>query len=566
MTLINHFNFSTPISGGSVKSQDPLSEDAGSMADGFQRALLEMGPQSEFHWPRSIAKFSGPNPAAIPEAASVNARVFGPIEEAEGTDPSLATSVFPTLTLIKQSTPMPFNAGWRTTQKVQEIPTSVSPPVARNGAEFAAPWTAGFQSGMGDRATTSQPSGRQEATSAVGKLEIFKGPFPAEHLETVGRPGPVERSHTAIPAVVTAPVLLTHFGEVPIGPQLADAVEHQALTARLQTPSSGHSIVDSSAKPTETILSKTPAVENRTEPPADRNELVRPVVGAEAVRPVPIEAALEPQIGPAATTYVPRPQAAHQQLDRQEVTDSAITHGRQASVRDAYGPSGLVMVTDPAALPVQSPRNSESSTDTSAEPKPMPSGPAQAPLLASTSQGDTIAIPKGDNFDPLRRALDGSAEGLAPVEQLKTGHSLAEPGRAAQQLDIHGPRTVEVIVTAARALGDRPVELTLNPEELGRVRMTLLASDDGMTVQLTVERPETLDLLRRNIDILASDLRKAGYEQLSFGFAGDPRSQESSKQHHTNPVAETLSATETNSDLLLPISVTLSSDGLDLRI
>ena len=49
---------------------------------------------------------------------------------------------------------------------------------------------------------------------------------------------------------------------------------------------------------------------------------------------------------------------------------------------------------------------------------------------------------------------------------------------------------------ALHRLPDRPVELTLNPEELGRVRMTLATHDAGITVTIVAERADTLDLMR----------------------------------------------------------------------
>ncbi|WP_164738308.1 flagellar hook-length control protein FliK [Frigidibacter oleivorans] len=70
---------------------------------------------------------------------------------------------------------------------------------------------------------------------------------------------------------------------------------------------------------------------------------------------------------------------------------------------------------------------------------------------------------------------------------------------------------------------DRPVELTLAPEELGRLRLTLTPVDGGMTLSVAAERPETLDLLRRNIDGLARELQSLGYAELSFSFAQDQR-------------------------------------------
>lgn len=39
-----------------------------------------------------------------------------------------------------------------------------------------------------------------------------------------------------------------------------------------------------------------------------------------------------------------------------------------------------------------------------------------------------------------------------------------------------------------------------------------------MAVQIVAERPETLELLRRHIDILATELRQQGFTDLSFTF------------------------------------------------
>ncbi len=69
---------------------------------------------------------------------------------------------------------------------------------------------------------------------------------------------------------------------------------------------------------------------------------------------------------------------------------------------------------------------------------------------------------------------------------------------------------------------DRPIEVTLSPEELGRVRMSLVTHEGALTMMLQAERPETLDLLRRNIDQLAQDFRDLGFQDLTFRFgSGD---------------------------------------------
>lgn len=75
------------------------------------------------------------------------------------------------------------------------------------------------------------------------------------------------------------------------------------------------------------------------------------------------------------------------------------------------------------------------------------------------------------------------------------------------------------LVDASRATPDRPIELSLSPAELGRVRMVMTAVDEVMTVAIVVERGETLDLMRRNIDSLAAEFRQLGYRDLSFSFS-----------------------------------------------
>lgn len=95
-------------------------------------------------------------------------------------------------------------------------------------------------------------------------------------------------------------------------------------------------------------------------------------------------------------------------------------------------------------------------------------------------------------------------------------------------------RSAETAYAMARQLADslprqpdRPVEILMNPEELGRVRMIMVGSDSQVTLQISAERPETGELLRRHLDLLAQDLRGLGYTQVSFEFGngrdGPPR-------------------------------------------
>lgn len=131
-----------------------------------------------------------------------------------------------------------------------------------------------------------------------------------------------------------------------------------------------------------------------------------------------------------------------------------------------------------------------------------------------------------------------------------------------------GARVAVAIAQAATALGHQPVELTLNPEELGRVRLTLQAGDGNMAVAIAVERPETLELLRRHIDLLAEQLRDIGYDDLVFSFSGDGGAQSDQDNDDDTTDHQPSSSTPNPGTSLTPIArISLSPEnGIDIRL
>ncbi len=95
-----------------------------------------------------------------------------------------------------------------------------------------------------------------------------------------------------------------------------------------------------------------------------------------------------------------------------------------------------------------------------------------------------------------------------PVGSQEVTHIRADSAR------IPVPQIVEIVARQP----DRPVEIRLSPEELGRVRMTLSTTETGVTVVILTERIETMDLMRRHIDQLAQEFRRMGYEDVGFDF------------------------------------------------
>jgi len=93
--------------------------------------------------------------------------------------------------------------------------------------------------------------------------------------------------------------------------------------------------------------------------------------------------------------------------------------------------------------------------------------------------------------------------------------------------------------------------------------------DTGISVLITAERPETLDLMRRHIDQLAEEFRSLGYEDIGFEFTGrDAHRGCEDDPGKADP--EHLADPENRRDISAPGPIEIAraslSRGLDLRL
>lgn len=130
-------------------------------------------------------------------------------------------------------------------------------------------------------------------------------------------------------------------------------------------------------------------------------------------------------------------------------------------------------------------------------------------------------------IEPGTQDLDTEAESI-DAEFFATTTRLASPLgsglAAASRLDM--PRHLAAqFHDVLRAMPDKPVEISLHPEELGKVRMSVTAADSGVVLTVLAERNETLDLLKRHADQLSRELAQLGFGSidLAFGQGEDAR-------------------------------------------
>jgi len=80
------------------------------------------------------------------------------------------------------------------------------------------------------------------------------------------------------------------------------------------------------------------------------------------------------------------------------------------------------------------------------------------------------------------------------------------------------PKLAAQIVPQAQLAETGAVEVVLHPEELGSVRFQIQHHGESVRVILCVERPETLELVRRHADLLMQEFRQAGFSGATLGF------------------------------------------------
>lgn len=168
-----------------------------------------------------------------------------------------------------------------------------------------------------------------------------------------------------------------------------------------------------------------------------------------------------------------------------------------------------------------------------------------------TEARDLISTPEILPFDPK------SADTISNLRHDGTLNRPEVMRHVAQQL-----------TAAARQMPDRPVELALNPEELGRVRLTFTATDGGIHIAVMAERGDTMELMRRHIETLAQEFRELGYKDVNFEFSHDgQKTAQDADADAKNGTDKESTTSQTNEQTLAPVQLSLEpSVGLDLRL
>lgn len=77
--------------------------------------------------------------------------------------------------------------------------------------------------------------------------------------------------------------------------------------------------------------------------------------------------------------------------------------------------------------------------------------------------------------------------------------------------------TINDAVISLRDSGGQ-IDVSLSPEDLGRVSVKLEHTLNGTQITFAADRPETQELMRRQMEHLQNQFKQMGFDNLSFSF------------------------------------------------
>ncbi len=213
--------------------------------------------------------------------------------------------------------------------------------------------------------------------------------------------------------------------------------------------------------------------------------------------PAPTNAAAQPPVGPPTT---PQPNLTSPVQAKSSATDMELadTVRRKVPTEVIAPPPRGETTTGQVQTGPQSP------TPTTAT--PITALPASSDLgpLSALAPGEPLA----ETSDHLLAAI-GSASTIGASTGLQTTPMAQSAG--AQMVSA-------MLAHMASPARDQPLEIALDPPELGRVRMSLSQVDGVLTLSILADRPETLDLMRRHVELLGQEFTRAGLGNTEFSF------------------------------------------------
>ena len=246
-------------------------------------------------------------------------------------------------------------------------------------------------------------------------------------------------------------------------------------------------------------------------------------------------------------------------------TNSAPADPDATSTTTAAGQNGLAPQSSAAGK--QETANAAIQGATAEEAAATPAAPAHDRAAAA----NTTHVP-ADSVDPATQAMGSFQPQLNSTSALTSASNLTVTAATNGAVPLSG---LALQIAANVKSGRSSFEIRLDPADLGRIDVRVDIDRNGqVTSHLTVEKPETLSMLRQDAPQLQQALNDAGLKTGSDGLQFSLRDQSSSGQNGgngNNPNAQQLIISDEDA---VPASVAgrsygrslSSSGGVDIRV
>lgn len=182
--------------------------------------------------------------------------------------------------------------------------------------------------------------------------------------------------------------------------------------------------------------------------------------------------------------------------------------------------------------------------------------PQVTPAVLVEQTGTIPQTSDTQDFIPIREsAMIGTSAASATARTVQTGLSAQTPAPVQQVLN-----QISVIEDKASA---GVLEVQLDPEDLGKVRLSFITRESGLVVSVFAERPETLELLRRNSDELQLGLNDMNFEGADLEFSAKEGEADPDRDDEIEPRTETRLSEAVSSKHVI---AALADDRLDIRL
>ncbi len=407
--------------------------------------------------------------------------------------------------VIIHQTPTPLAAKAR-------IPAAAQPPTMPE-----TPWAA-------PKTTSPPPRSEGSLTTAIRLQTLTNTPRPASDA-SLAKPIP-----NAAPAGSTPPLPM---------PQVTAPVPPAALPQKAPLPVL--------VAPPGTPATKIQHVPDNL-PPAKPGKMLplpdtaahSPVVDGQSRRQLPlptaVPAALPPE-RPASGVAVPH-SPAPELVEHTQAAPPSAAPLTPAPTPATHAQPALPTRSQPPAT-ADAPPTEAAMADTPPPPKAAPdAGPKTAasdPILAPKLPPDPL-VAEPAVAKPQPSASPFAADSLAPAP----AQTAPAPHTPHPQAPEHRPnllsQTSEALMAAVRQGEPGRLDLVLRPEELGQMRFEMSGRGQTLHICICVERPEAMDLVRRNAEHLLADLRQNGFAEATLSFGSWAQNQGERMPTPANPM------------------------------